>query len=160
MGLVALATVYPWQTMVGFAVIVAMYFGGRHIQREKQRDRLFGLDVLTLSPTDYEHHCAQALSDAGWSVTVTKASGDQGVDVLAELRGIKAAIQCKRYGKAVGNAAVQQVDAGRRHYRAQLAVVVAPSGFTIAAHALAQSNGVLLMSERELPRLAALARVP
>ena len=73
----------------------------------------------------YERFCTERLREAGWNARPTRASGDQGADIVAEHGGIRLVVQCKRYGKPVGNAAVQEVAAacatgratGRRWYR-------------------------------------------
>ena len=49
----------------------------------------------------------------GCSCEKTKASGDQGVDLIVQVRQRKIAIQCKLYSSPVGNEAVQQVVSGR-----------------------------------------------
>ena len=44
----------------------------------------------------FEHRCAELLRYRGFhKVTVTKGSGDQGVDILAQKNGVKFGIQCK-----------------------------------------------------------------
>ena len=46
----------------------------------------------------FEHRCAELLRYRGFhKVAVTKGSGDQGVDILAQKNGIKYGIQCKYY---------------------------------------------------------------
>src|SRR5574337_735125 len=122
--------------------------------RDNARAIAYAPDVFALSPDGYEQHCAALLSGAGWSVTHNGRTGDQGCDVLAELRGTRAVIQCKRYRNRCGNEAVQQVVAARPHYGAQIMVVVSPAGFTPSAQALAASNNVFLMHHGELPELA------
>lgn len=152
----ALAWSYPLEALGVLALVV--WIGRRELQKE--RVRVLGLDLSAMSPIEYEEHCAELLRSAGWSVRRVGGLGDQGVDVIAELRGTRAAIQCKKYSRAAGNDAVQQVVAGKRHYGASIAVVVCPVGYTRPAQQLADSNGVLLLSERTLPELARLARVP
>lgn len=62
---------------------------------------------LRLTGEEFEAYAAQVLSDNGFRhVTVTRASGDQGIDILAVRNGRTYAIQCKNYAGAVGNAAV------------------------------------------------------
>ena len=156
MLLVVLAAEYPYLAACVAAVLVVLYFHGCDLQRS----RVSSLDFRTMSPVEYEQHCAAMLRAAGWSVRTIGAVGDQGVDVLADLRGTRAAIQCKKYRQRAGNAAVQQVVAGKRHYGAQIAVVVAPVGFTRSAHELAASNAVILLSHDDLSKLETIARVP
>ena len=46
----------------------------------------------------FEHRCAELLRYRGFhKVTVTKGSGDQGIDILAQKNGLKYGIQCKYY---------------------------------------------------------------
>jgi len=110
-------------------------------------------DVDTLSGVDYEEYCAQVLKNAGWEVETTVASGDQGVDLIAMIDGIRVCIQCKRYSKPVGNKAVQEIAAGMTHWNGTHAVVVSNAGFTKAAQKLAESTGVFLVSDLELENL-------
>jgi restriction system protein len=91
---------------------------------------------------DFERLVASKLSRAGFSVTLTPASGDQGVDLLASKGGRLIAFQCKDYSGAVGNAAVQEVFAGSRFYGADAAAIVTRSDYTAPARQLATSLGV------------------
>jgi restriction system protein len=113
-------------------------------------------DVSGLSPLDYEEYCAVLLRDAGWQARTTPLQ-DQGVDVIATLRGMTVAIQCKMYALPVGNKAVQEVVAGRLHYGAHLGVVVSTAPYTRSAQVLASSTRVLLLHHDQLPMLEKLA---
>ena len=99
----------------------------------------------------YEHHCALLLRRAGWEARVTAASGDQGTDILARRGGRVLVVQCKLYGRPVGNAAVQEVSAARLHHRADHAAVVSNAAYTPSARQLARTNGVHLLHHEELP---------
>jgi HJR/Mrr/RecB family endonuclease len=101
----------------------------------------------------YERYCAFKLEELGWSTTVTKASGDQGVDIIARRAGVVVAIQCKFYTNSVGNKAVQEVVAGGIHIGANAAVVIASSRYTDSARELAQSTKVLLITHDDIPKL-------
>lgn len=98
----------------------------------------------------FEREIGAILAQAGYSVSFTPASGDQGVDLMAERRGERLAVQCKDYQAPVGNDAVQQVFSGGAFYRAQRNVVVARRGFTISALQLANSLGVICAGPSEL----------
>ena len=119
-------------------------------------------EVLTVSEAQavdsmdgvvYEDYCQTILLQAGWDVEHTKASGDQGVDLIAEIEDIKVCIQCKRYSKPVGNKGVQEVIAGKAFYNGTHAVVVSNAGFTKSAKSLAESADVILISDTELEDL-------
>ena len=95
---------------------------------------------------EYEFACAEYLRRKGFSdVRVTKASGDQGADILARRRKITYAIQCKYYAKPVGNKAVQEVYAGATYYGCDRAMVITNQTFTKGAKELANSLGVELL---------------
>jgi restriction system protein len=126
---------------------------------DNARAMAYAPDVFALSPDLYEQHCAALLSHAGWQAERVGGIGDQGCDVLAELRGCRVVVQCKLYRRRCGNEAVQQVVAARPHYGAQVMVVVCPAGFTASAQQLAASNNVFLMHHEELAGLARLARI-
>lgn len=113
-------------------------------------------DVTDLSGVEYEQHCARILEMNGWTAKTTPGSGDQGVDVIANKGPTTVAIQCKKYSKPVGNAAVQEIVAGMRFFRAQYGAVVTNAGYTPQAQSLAQANGILLLHHSDLPNLGAI----
>lgn len=83
----------------------------------------------------------------------TPASGDYGVDILAQREGMSYAIQCKRYLEPVGLEAVQQVYAGRAYYECHVAVVLTNQRFTANAKHLADKLGVVLWDRETLRNL-------
>ncbi|HEY8070490.1 MAG TPA: restriction endonuclease [Methylocystis sp.] len=106
-----------------------------------------------MSPREFEHYCAAVLREMKWKARVTQASGDQGVDIVAEKRGVRIVIQCKKYSKPVGNRAVQEIVAAIAHEGARRGVVVATADYTPAAVKLAASNQVLLLHHADLHRI-------
>lgn len=95
---------------------------------------------------EFETFCGRLLEEMGYtSVHVTKAVGDQGVDIVANAKnGTRCAFQCKRYTGKVDNSAVQQVNTGRDMYSCFRAVVITNSYFTRGAQALAKTSRVEL----------------
>ena len=62
---------------------------------------------LNMTGYDFEKYCARLLSLNGFtSVSVTKDSGDQGIDIIAFKENVKYGIQCKLYSSRVGNSAL------------------------------------------------------
>jgi len=108
------------------------------------------IDTAIITALDYEQHCASVLSQAGWTVRPTPATGDHGADVIAEKERERLVVQCKLYSKPVGNKAVQEVYSARPLYNCDHACVVAPAGFTAHAQRAAQSLGVRLLHHDEL----------
>ena len=115
-------------------------------------------ELKNLSPTDFESVCAEALEENGWKTQLTKASGDQGVDVIASKPGKRVAIQCKLYSNTVGNKAVQEALAGKSFINADFACVVTNALFTRSAKELASTTGVLLLHFEQLGELDTLTK--
>lgn len=87
------------------------------------------------------------------NVKVTPASGDYGIDVLAEKDGIKYAIQCKKYQNPLGNKCVQEAYSGKQYYNCHVGVVATNSTFTPNAKNLADKNGILLWDGEKLKQM-------
>lgn len=94
---------------------------------------------------NFEKQCAELLRAKGYrNVTVTKASGDQGVDIIAYKGAKKYAIQCKYYSSPVGNKAIQEVYAGAGYYDCTNCIVMTNSTFTKSAKDIANKLNVQL----------------
>lgn len=105
--------------------------------------RTYGPNLDAITGHDFEHFCADLLRAHGFiNVNVTKASGDHGVDILAEKGGHRYAIQAKKYSGAVGNGAIQEVFTGRAFYNCTYCAVFTNSTFTKNAIEAAQRLGV------------------
>lgn len=105
------------------------------------------------NPYDYEKEVGIILSSMGWKVKVTPGSGDQGVDVAAELDNTRLVIQCKLYSQPVSNKAIQEVHAGKSFMRYTHAAVVTNSTFTKSARQLAHSLDVILIEQNNILQL-------
>lgn len=102
---------------------------------------------------EYEYQCAKMLKRKGFSkIKVTRASGDQGIDILAYKKGKKYGIQCKYYSRPVGNKAVQEAFTGAKFYDCDVAVVLTNNTFTSSAQNLAKKTDVLLWEGGTVPR--------
>ena len=96
---------------------------------------------------EFEYWCAGYLLQHGFrKAAVTRASGDFGADIEAEhADGSRWVVQCKLYSKPVGNSAVQEVLAAKRHYCADRALVMTNTRLTKAAKILAYENEVAII---------------
>ena len=110
------------------------------------RDSEKSLEMIdSMDGYEFERWCAALLSRHGYTkVSLTKETGDQGVDILAEREGIRYAIQCKCYSRDLGNTPIQEVNAGKTFYNCQIGVVMTNRYFTKGAKELAKSTGILL----------------
>lgn len=111
-------------------------------------------DIDNMEGHEFEHWCANLLRENGFSnVEVTRGSGDQGVDILAQKDGIKYAVQCKCYSKDLGNKPVQEVNAGKTIYHCQIGAVMTNRYFTQGAKEAAEATGVLLWDRDSLNQM-------
>lgn len=113
-------------------------------------EELLGNDFIGSDPNAYEVWCADQLTKSGWLARLTKATGDQGIDIIAERGGRTIGIQCKLYSKPVGNKAVQEAFAGISFHGIQVGAVITNSTYTLSAKKLANSTGILLLHHSEL----------
>ncbi len=96
----------------------------------------------------FEVYLAKKFKELGYKVVITPYQGDQGADLIIEKDGIKTAVQAKRYSENVGNAAVQEIIAGKIYYGCDKAMVVTNSDFTKAAKDLARRANVTLWDRK------------
>lgn len=112
-------------------------------QSSSVETELIAIDLM--EGLDFEYWCADLLTKMGYTnVEVTRGSGDQGVDVLAQKDGIKYAIQCKCYSSNLGNTPVQEINTGKVIYHCHVGVVMTNRYFTEGAKEAAEATGVLL----------------
>lgn len=115
-------------------------------------------DFDNMDGHEFESFCATLLKRNGFkNVSVTKGSGDQGIDVLATKDGIKYGIQCKCYSSEVGNKAVQEAFSGKTFYNRHVGVVLTNNYFTPSAKELAEKNGIILWDRKRLLKMIELS---
>lgn len=108
-----------------------------------------------LTGTQFETLLSDFFKRQGYRVTITKVSGDQGVDLLLYKEQQKIAVQCKRYKQTnrVGNTAIQEVVTGKVFYDCTEAWVITTSTYTPHAIQLANKVGVKLIDRKALIKL-------
>lgn len=113
-----------------------------------------GKDFDNMSGLEFERYCGYILKKNSFSdIKITQASGDHGIDILAEKAGINYAFQCKCYSDDVGNEAVQQAHTGKSLYHMDIAVVITNRFFTQQAQEEAKQLGVKLWDRNKLLEL-------
>lgn len=115
------------------------------------QDELRKVDKMT--GRQFELYLSKILILNGYQTKVTKASGDQGVDIIAKKNNHSYAIQVKRYKYPVSNHAVQEVFSGKQYYGLQHAVVATNNTFTKSAKELAEKTHVALMDRQQIEQL-------
>lgn len=101
-------------------------------------------DIDFLTGDEFEQLVCRLFQKMGFRARVTKHSGDQGIDVIAEKGTLKIGIQAKCYSSTVGNSAIQEAVAGKAFYGCNRVMVLTNSVFTKQAEALASANDVIL----------------
>lgn len=113
-------------------------------------------DLDLVSGHEFEHVLAEVLSRVEGDATVTKASGDQGVDVVWFREGETVGIQAKAYdiNNPVRNSAVQEIYTGsvvrQSDYAIDTPAVVTTSRYTKGAKEAAENSEVTLYERSHL----------
>lgn len=118
-----------------------------------QRRLLRGENWRAYRGVEFEMFLEAVFEELGYDVETTKASGDQGVDLIVTFRGCRIAIQAKGYADSVSNGAVQEAHTGMTYYQCSAAAVITNSRFTRSAIDVAQRVGCQLVDEDLLPQL-------
>lgn len=106
-------------------------------------------DIDMFSGIEFEKFIAHLFKKMGYSVTMTKTTGDQGIDLIVKKNGHSIGVQTKCYSSSVSNKAIQEVAAGIKYYNLQKGLVVTNNYFTQSAIELANSNDVIIW-DREI----------
>ena len=126
--------------LVLFLLFAVIYLASRSFRRKSSSKELDEMEGH-----DFEYYCADLLKNRGFvDVSVTKGSGDYGVDVLAEKDGVTYAIQCKAYTAPVGVKAIQEAFAGKEYYDRMVGAVLTNQYFTKPAVEAARKLKILL----------------
>jgi restriction system protein len=146
----------PWLIvlliLVGPVVAVFAWVFLRQKSLENRYRLLTLANVDTMTGMDFEHYVSRLLQHRGFQVTLTKASGDLGVDLIACNGSLKYAIQVKRHSQLVSRRAVSDAVAGESHYGCNAAMVVTNWFFSRWAVELARSTGCELVDRDALAR--------
>ena len=108
------------------------------------------VDVDLMTGVEFEEFLCNYFNTHGYVCTQTKASGDQGIDLVAKKDDYVLAIQAKCYTGTVGNHAIMEAVAGTKYYNANQTMVITNSTFTKSAVELAAVNNVILWDRQVL----------
>lgn len=118
-----------------------------------RRNELLNVEWRTLKGIAFESFLTRVFIDLGYQVRTTKISGDHGVDLIASKNDQCIAIQAKGWSGTVGNGAVQEVYAGKAHYKCMSCAVITNSTFTRNARDLARSTQCRLIEGNQIELL-------
>lgn len=110
---------------------------------------MFDEQLNALSGIDFENLCATLISGMGFQVELTKASGDGGIDIIANsstpLYKGKYIIQCKRYTGTVGEPILRDLYGVVMSERANKGILMTTGTFTRSAVAFAEGKPLELI---------------
>jgi len=110
----------------------------------QQKQQELNRKIISLQAREFEFEIANLFRKKGYSVLVTRMTGDDGVDVFASNETEKIIIQCKRWKKPVGRAAVDELTGVHNRYGAQRAILATTSSFSEDAQQTARQNNIEL----------------
>lgn len=112
-------------------------------------------NIDDMSGREFEEFISDLFTKMGYRTEITKASKDQGVDVIARSITGTVGIQAKRFQveHSVSNKAVQEIYAGIKYYQLDKGIVATSSYFTGSAKELAEKNNIILWDRDDLEKL-------
>jgi hypothetical protein len=120
---------------------------------EYRRRNLLNANWKALRSVEFERFLEQVFYELGYTVEMTKVTGDQGGDLIVSKGGYRIAVQVKGYFHSVSNSAVQEAHTAKDYYSCHGSAVITNSRFTSGARDLAGTVGCVLIGEEELPAL-------
>lgn len=114
----------------------------RSSENEYKNYTIHDIDLMT--GLEFEDFIYKLFMKLGYKTEKTQLSNDQGIDIIATKVNGKIGIQAKCYSSSVGNAAIQEVVAGKLFYQCDKIMVITNNLFTKSAIKLAETNNVIL----------------
>lgn len=123
--------------------------GVQKITSETLKDK-----ITILSPPEFEKFVAYLFSKMDYEVQRTTYTADFGADIVAQRGSDRIVIQVKRYiGANVGAGEVQQALGSMWKYKANHAILVTTSSFTVPAREQAKGSPIELWDKKVLDRM-------
>ena len=136
-----------YSLLIALAVVVGVAL---FIRRNRKFRAIQIANIDSMGGVDFERYLQKLLTSRGYSVRMTQASGDLGVDLVASRNGEATAIQVKRQNSKVSRRAISDAVAGLQHYHCNKAMVITNNYFTPGAATLARSTGCALIDRGTL----------
>ena len=142
--------------ILAFIIPIIYFFIKQYLEEKKQKiyeEKLFESNISAIddmSGIEFELFCKILFEKQGYSVELTKASGDYGVDLIINKDNFIKVGQCKRYSDKVSLSAVQEIAAGMAFYGANEGFIITNNFFTKPAINLAEANNIELIDRHAL----------
>jgi Holliday junction resolvasome RuvABC ATP-dependent DNA helicase subunit len=106
--------------------------------------------LIAMDGREFEHWAASMFRREGYSVHITDASGDHGIDLILSRDGRTSAVQCKRWTDPVGEPVLRDFYGAIVSAGISSGIVVTTSEFTASAKSFAQGKPIRLIEMDEL----------
>ncbi|MCK6685038.1 MAG: restriction endonuclease [Thermoanaerobaculia bacterium] len=110
--------------------------------------------ILRLTPREFEEYCALVFRGMGYEASVTRYSGDGGVDIELRKEGKKGVAQCKHQKAPVGVNVVRELFGAQKASGAAFSAILTTARLTGGARKFCNIHRIQVF---ELPTLAATA---
>ena len=154
------SVLFPFSVIFGIVLLgiggIYVFLGVRGLK--KRSDDTDGIltsrieDVDKMDGISFEKFLAALYGTFGYDVSLTRVTGDYGVDLILTKEEEKIIAQAKCYKNKVSLSAVQEIAAAKQFYKCTNAWVVTNNYFTAPAVSLAESNDVILIDRDILIR--------
>ncbi|MCM1264972.1 MAG: restriction endonuclease [Candidatus Gastranaerophilales bacterium] len=133
-------SVFGWSCLISF-IAFCVYWGGlfnnnparQFSQSQLKRNSSYWAEQSwwwNLDGWQFEQEVAKIFILNGYKATVTKGSGDGGVDIILEQEGYKAIVQCKHYRNPVPPEPIRALWGCKDDFQANEVILIASSGIT------------------------------
>ncbi len=116
-----------------------------YFQRIKKLD-----DIQKIDPIQFEKLIFSLFKKMGYDVLLTKASRDEGIDLIISKNGKKSVVQCKRYSGTVGQPVVRDLYGSMIHNRAENAYLITTGVFSLPTQTWVSGKPIQLVDGKML----------
>ncbi len=143
------------QKKKGFVEYNGKWGTPEQVKTWKEIDIGLSNNFANLTHFEFEQFIGKLFQKMGYQTTVTKKTGDYGIDVIAKKDDDAIAIQVKKnsQGNNVGDIVVQNTLGGMWKYKANKAIIITTSDFTTMAHEQARGAPIELWNKKTLHQM-------
>lgn len=108
---------------------------------------------LSMSGWEFEKEIAKLYEHQGYKASITKGSGDGGIDIVLYKDGIKSVVQCKNHHKPIGPASVRDLYGAMAHERVKKGIFISSNGYTRGAKEFSMAKQISLLDINDVIRM-------
>lgn len=108
---------------------------------------------LRLTGTAFEYYLAELFCIQGYKATLTKHSGDKGVDIILEKNHDIIIVQCKAHKAKIAPNVARKLDESMRYFGVKKAILASVSGYTQGVYEYVEGKSIQLMDLDDILRL-------